>query len=89
MDRRAVLLLAVVGLAFASTVSAKCVGTAERPAHLITLDKGGSFCLRLPRYLPNPEKALAGTASFPRTVKDTVRAAEGRLPPGVDSCGPF
>lgn len=46
-------------------------GTKERPVHRLTLDNGRTFCLQLPRLLKNPEKAVAGTASFARTYNDT------------------
>jgi hypothetical protein len=62
-------LAALVGLAAAAE---PCKGTPERPAHALVLEGGKPFCLRMPRFLPKPEHALAGTASFPRTFKDTV-----------------
>lgn len=72
MDRRAACLLALLlALALAPDASAKCEGTAERPAYLLTLGNKAKFCLRMPRYLPNPVKADYGTASFGRTVNDT------------------
>jgi hypothetical protein len=50
---------------------ASCVGTTERPARLITLSSGHTFCLRLPRFLKNPEMDVLGTKKFARTYQDT------------------
>lgn len=75
-------LLALLASALLATTRAKCVGTAERPARELTLPKGGKFCLRLPRYLPNPEKALFGSNVFARTHNDTVRRASGSASDG-------
>jgi hypothetical protein len=50
---------------------APCIGTAERPARLITLSNGQTFCLRLPRFLKTPELDVLGTKKFARTYDDT------------------
>ena len=72
MDLGIACLVALLASAALVYVSAECTGTPERPAHLLTLTNGQNFCLKLPRYLPNPVKADFGGASFARTSNDTV-----------------
>lgn len=49
----------------------KCIGTTERPVRQIKLPSGEIFCLRLPRFLKNPELDVLGTKKFVRTWGDT------------------
>lgn len=47
-----------------------CEGTTARPVRKITLPSGEVFCLRLPRFLKNPELDVLGNKQFVRTWND-------------------
>ncbi|WIA38506.1 hypothetical protein OEZ86_001828 [Tetradesmus obliquus] len=48
-----------------------CVAKDDRAVRLITLANGQTFCLRMPRYLKNPELDVLGKKKFARTFDDT------------------